>query len=57
MNPTVLTVAARIRERSETTRRAYLQRLDTMAARGPGVERMGCANVAHSFAAMQPMTN
>jgi len=52
MNPTVLTVAARIRERSETTRRAYLQRLDTMAARGPGVERMGCANVAHSFAAM-----
>ncbi len=52
MNPTVLTVANRIRQRSEATRRAYLQRLDGMAARSSGVERMGCANVAHSFAAM-----
>ncbi len=52
LNPTIAEVTQHIRERSEETRLAYLQRLDAMASRKPGVERMGCANVAHSFAAM-----
>ncbi|MFM9914094.1 MAG: phosphogluconate dehydratase [Methylophilaceae bacterium] len=52
MNPTVLTVTNRIRERSENSRRIYLGKLDAMAHRPKGVDRMGCANVAHSFAAM-----
>jgi phosphogluconate dehydratase len=52
MNPTVLTVTNRIRERSEESRRTYLHQLDVMANRPKGVDRMGCANVAHSFAAM-----
>ncbi len=52
MNPTIATVTGRIQERSAETRKLYLQRLDAMAKRPAGVERMGCANVAHSFAAM-----
>lgn len=52
MNPTVLTVTNRIRERSENSRRTYLKQLGAMANRFKGVDRMGCANVAHSFAAM-----
>ena len=48
MNPTVLTVTNRIRERSEQSRRAYLQQLDVMAKRPGGVDRMGCANVARA---------
>lgn len=52
LNQTVAEVTRRIEERSAETRQAYLQRLDAMAKRKPGVERLGCANVAHSFAAM-----
>ncbi|GBG14028.1 phosphogluconate dehydratase [Novimethylophilus kurashikiensis] len=52
LNLTVAEVTQRIRERSAETRQAYLQQLDKMAKRPPGASRMGCANVAHSFAAM-----
>lgn len=52
MNPTIATVTGRIQARSAEARESYLQRLDTMTNRPAGVERMGCANVAHSFAAM-----
>ncbi|MEY3251034.1 MAG: hypothetical protein RL227_7, partial [Pseudomonadota bacterium] len=45
-------VTARIRERSAGLRGAYLARLDRLALRKPGSDRMGCANVAHAFAAM-----
>ena len=45
-------VTERIRERSAPTRQAYLQRIDKMASRARGADRMGCANVAHAFAAM-----
>ena len=40
----------RIRERSKRTRDAYLQQLDDASKRQPGVDRMGCANVAHAVA-------
>ena len=52
LNATVANVTARIAQRSQTTRAAYLQQVDQAAARKPGAERLGCANVAHAFAAM-----
>ncbi|MDP3821869.1 MAG: phosphogluconate dehydratase [Burkholderiales bacterium] len=45
-------VTQRIRERSATTRAAYLKRVDAAIDRPRGSDRMGCANVAHAFAAM-----
>lgn len=45
-------VTRRIRERSAPSRGAYLERLDAMANRPPGAQRLGCANVAHAFAAL-----
>ncbi len=52
MKTSVLDITQRIRERSAATRRAYLVRIDQLAARPRGSDRMGCANVAHAFAAM-----
>ncbi len=52
MKAAVLEVTARIRERSAATRRDYLRGIDDAVARPRGAERMGCANVAHAFAAL-----
>jgi phosphogluconate dehydratase len=52
LHPVVLAVTRRITERSAPTRSAYLAQLDAAAQRKPGAERMGCANVAHAFAAL-----
>ncbi|MFZ2652065.1 MAG: phosphogluconate dehydratase [Burkholderiaceae bacterium] len=52
MKPAVVEVTSRIRERSAATRSAYLQGIDAAVARPRGAERMGCANVAHAFAAL-----
>ncbi len=52
MNPIVAQVTGRIRERSASLRQAYLARVDHLARRPPGAQRLGCANVAHAFAAM-----
>ncbi|HVR48539.1 MAG TPA: phosphogluconate dehydratase [Pseudorhodoferax sp.] len=49
---TVAAVTERIRSRSAPARTAYLEQLAAMAARTRGADRMGCANVAHAFAAM-----
>ncbi|MEY3409703.1 MAG: Phosphogluconate dehydratase, partial [Pseudomonadota bacterium] len=54
LNATVAKVTARIALRSQATRSAYLQQVDDAAARKPGADRLGCANVAHAFAAMPP---
>jgi len=45
-------VTARIQARSAATRERYLAQVAQLAGRKRGVERMGCANVAHAFAAM-----
>ena len=50
-NP-IVEVTQRIRERSTQQRGAYLRQLQRLQDRPPGAERMGCANVAHAFAAM-----
>ncbi len=52
LHPVVDAVTRRIIERSAPTRSAYLAHIDAAAQRKPGADRMGCANVAHAFAAM-----
>lgn len=52
LHPVVAAVTDRIRERSRIRRDDYLRRLDAMAQRDRGADRMGCANVAHAFAAL-----
>ncbi len=52
MNEVVLRVTERVRQRSAGLRAAYLARIERMLARPTSVQRMGCANVAHAFAAM-----
>jgi len=52
MNPTVTAVTRRIRERSAKSREAYLARVEQAIHRPRGSDRMGCANVAHAFAAL-----
>ncbi len=52
LHPILAAVTARITERSRPTRQAYLQQVDAAAQRDPGARRLGCANVAHAFAAM-----
>ena len=52
MKQAIVDVTERIRERSRAGRAAYLARIDAMLARPRGVERLGCANVAHAVAGM-----
>jgi phosphogluconate dehydratase len=52
MKTAVVEVTQRIRARSAATRAAYLARVDAAIARPRGADRMGCANVAHAFAAL-----
>ena len=52
LHPVVAAVTDRIRTRSASLRSAYLAQIDAMRQRPRGVDRMGCANVAHAFAAM-----
>jgi phosphogluconate dehydratase len=52
MKPALTEITQRIRERSASLRGAYLARIDQLAGRPRGSDRMGCANVAHAFAAL-----
>ena len=52
MKSAVLEVTHRITERSAVTRAAYLARVTRMLQRPRGPDRLGCANVAHAFAAL-----
>ncbi|MBN8503425.1 MAG: phosphogluconate dehydratase [Burkholderiales bacterium] len=52
LHPVLEQVTARVQARSQASRSAYLSRLSRMAGRPRGSDRMGCANVAHAFAAM-----
>jgi phosphogluconate dehydratase len=54
MKAAITEITARIRERSAGTRTAYLALVERQAQRPRGSERMGCANVAHAFAALPP---
>jgi phosphogluconate dehydratase len=52
LHPSLERVTRRVRERSAPERSAYLSRIDRLVARPRGSDRMGCANVAHAFAAL-----
>jgi hypothetical protein len=52
MKTAIADITQRIRERSAPLRQDYLKRLRAAAARPRGAERMGCANVAHAYAAL-----
>lgn len=52
MKQSHIEVTERIIEKSRPTRTAYLNRLDDIVNRPRGADRLGCANVAHAFAAM-----
>ena len=52
MKQSHIEVTERIIERSRPTRSAYLHRVDEIANRRKGAERLGCANVAHAVAAL-----
>lgn len=52
MKQSLIEATERIRERSAPTRKAYLHRLEQIITRPRGADRMGCANVAHAFAAL-----
>ncbi|MGL6070546.1 dihydroxy-acid dehydratase domain-containing protein, partial [Craterilacuibacter sp.] len=53
LHPVVEHVTRRIRERSRTTRHAYLEQLQQAAARGKVARSaLSCTNLAHGFAAM-----
>src|SRR3954452_665204 len=51
LHPAVTEVTERIVARSADTRDAYLERIRAAAATGPAREHLGCANLAHCFAA------
>ena len=53
VHPVIAEVTARIAERS-VGRSAYLQRIRRAAAEGPARGALGCANLAHGFAACGP---
>lgn len=52
MKQSLIEVTEKIRERSAPTRQAYLQRVEQTINRVRGSDRLGCANVAHAFAAL-----
>ena len=52
MHPVVARVTERIVQRSADTRGTYLAGIDAMIARKPAQDRMGCANLAHAYAAL-----
>ncbi|MDN5856580.1 MAG: phosphogluconate dehydratase, partial [Actinomycetia bacterium] len=54
IHPTVAEVTERITERSNAGRQAYLTRIRAAAEDGPARGQLGCANLAHGFAAAEP---
>ncbi len=52
LHPTINAITDRIRERSEATRAAYLERMKAAAAEGPRRAHLSCGNQAHAYAAM-----
>lgn len=54
VNHTLQAITNRIIERSRPTREAYLARINEAASRKPMRTALGCANLAHGFAACGP---
>ncbi|MBL8251203.1 MAG: phosphogluconate dehydratase [Candidatus Competibacter sp.] len=54
VHPIIAAVTDRIRQRSATTRAAYLARIEQARANGPVRKSLSCTNLAHAFAASEP---
>src|SRR5689334_16953632 len=54
LDPTVAAVTERIAARSARSPAAYLDRLQAALMQGPARGDLGCANLAHGFAACAP---
>jgi phosphogluconate dehydratase len=54
INSVVADVTAKLIERSRASRSLYLSRVAAAAASAPPRSRIGCANLAHTFAASEP---
>ncbi|MFN5266512.1 MAG: phosphogluconate dehydratase [Burkholderiales bacterium] len=52
MNPKLASITERIRRRSQAGRAAYLEQIANERGRPPIRDNMGCANLAHAWAAM-----
>jgi phosphogluconate dehydratase len=52
-HPTLQAVTERLIERSAATRTAYLERIRAARLEGPARGQLGCANLAHGFAAAE----
>jgi len=52
LHPTIARVTDRIRQRSETSRSAYLSRMRAAGVEGPVRAHLSCGNQAHAYAAM-----
>src|SRR6266567_9241081 len=55
LHPTLLTVTERIRERSASSRAAYLSRVDQWRQDMPVRRNLSCTNLAHGCAAFEPI--
>ncbi len=51
IDPRLAAITERIIARSQATRAAYLARVDRFRSKGPARHHLGCANLAHGFAA------
>ena len=54
VNATISAVTEKIIERSRQPRRRYLEKIDAAIALTPKRKALGCANIAHGFAACSP---
>jgi phosphogluconate dehydratase len=54
LNDTIKRVTDRVRERSESSRGRYMERMRQAAAEGPRRAHLSCGNQAHAYAAMGP---
>jgi len=54
LHPAIARVTDRIRARSATTRRDYLDRIARAASQGPARAHLSCGNQAHAYAATGP---
>ncbi|CAB3761244.1 phosphogluconate dehydratase [Burkholderia sp. MSh2] len=53
LHPTLAKVTARVIARSQSTRSAYLQRIDGAQGKFPARGALSCANLAHGFAGLE----
>ena len=54
VNATISAVTEKIIHRSRQPRRRYLEKIDAAIALTPKRKALGCANIAHGFAACSP---